>query len=88
MKFTLEIDTGGNDAFGDDLEQASAEIARILAEAADSIAAALDANDARVLRDINGNTVGNYSTTDWHNRAPGDEEGHAPDMGDWTRVLR
>lgn len=54
---TLEIESFDNEAFADNPHE---EVARILREAADSIASG---KEIGVLRDLNGNRVGSWALT-------------------------
>lgn len=66
--FTLTIDLG-NAAFRegdeDDLDTTNAELARIVKKVGNDLAAGRDCVDLpQKVRDLNGNTVGNYVITD------------------------
>ncbi len=62
MKIKIDIDTS-NAAFDDD--NGGAEAARILRDLADRLegSGVLARSDTKILRDVNGNTVGTYKTT-------------------------
>lgn len=60
--FKLHIDTG-NAAFNDDAGGAAAEVARILRDVADRIENNDDLPSYRGLHDVNGNRVGEASTS-------------------------